>query len=97
MHFEQDILTGVGFMFLLDLLNGTRFSSKEFWDNLCLCIILEMLGIQIQYNGCRENLIVENAFQCRKCGIIIAHHDNLADKWGALSARELYTKATPYK
>ena len=39
---------------LLDLLNVMNLLDNVSWDNLCLCFVLETLGLQIHFNGLWE-------------------------------------------
>ena len=90
---KRAALAGVWLTVVPDILNGTTLSPEKFWDNLHLRFGLELLGIRNRCDGWGEKIRVKFALQCRKCGLVVAHHNDVADEWGALFAASLNPKA----
>ena len=50
-----------------------------------------------RHNVCKAMLMVEHDLQCRKGRIILAHHKDMLDEWGALCAASLTPKYISHK
>ena len=70
-------------------LNGTVLSADEFRDNLRLRCGLEPQHLPARCDGCSDRFTVEHALQCRKGGLILQRHDDLAGEWHQLCAEAL--------
>ena len=93
---ERAALGGAWLTVVPDILNGTTLSPDKFWYNLHLRFGLELLGIRNICDGCGEKIRAKHALQCRKCGLVIAHHNDVADEWGTLFAAALNPKYTSH-
>ena len=81
--------TGAWLTALPHNLNGTVLSAVEFRDNLRLCCGLQAQHLPARCDGCSDRFTVEHALQCRKGGLILQRHDNLASEWHQLCAEAL--------
>ena len=81
--------TGAWLTALPHNLNGTVLSAEEFRDNLRLRCGLEPQHLPARCDGCSDRFTVEHALQCRKGGLILQRHDDLAGEWHQLCAEAL--------
>ena len=74
-------------------LNDTELSWEEFWDNLRLSYGLIPQDIPATCDSCGNNLSIEHALSCPKCGLVLAWNDNTAKEWVVLGYRSLTPSA----
>ena len=78
-------------------LNGTVLSEEEFRDSLRLRFGLAPLRLPSTCDGCGKKLNFNHAQICKKGGLILHHHDDVADEWGEMCARALKPSAVADK
>ena len=76
---EQATVAGTWLTSVLGILNDTNMSADKFWDNLHLRFELDLMGIRNECNGYGARLAVDHDLQCRKNGLILVHHNYVAD------------------
>ena len=75
---------------------GTALSRTEFRDAiLCLCHGLIPLDLPTKCDGCpsTKNFTMGHAFQCKKGGLVLARHDEMAAEWHQLCSQALTPSA----
>ena len=90
--FDGSWLTAVS-----DIINGTTLSADKFQDKLRLRFRMEPIGIWNRCNSCGAKIAVDHSLQCKKGRLIVAHHNDMADEWGALCAAALTPKYVSHK
>ena len=74
-------------------LNGTVLSADEFRDSLRLRYGLVPTNLPTQCDGCGERFGVQHALSCKKGGLVVARHNEVAGEWHTLCARALTAAA----
>ena len=75
------------------ILNGTELAADKFRDNLHLCFGFEPVGLQETCDGCGAHFSVEHRLSCKKGGLVLVQHDDIADEWGYLCGLALKPSA----
>jgi hypothetical protein len=70
-------------------LNGTELSALEFRDALRIRFGLNPQNLPEQCDGCGARFTVDHAMQCRRGGLVIHRHDDVAGEWHQLCASSL--------
>lgn len=70
-------------------LNGTALSEEESRDSLRLRMGLTPLNLPPKCDGCRSHFTVDHALTCKKGGLILMRHNDVAAEWHELCARAL--------
>jgi hypothetical protein len=76
-----------------DKLNGTELSAEEFRDSLRLRFGLLPSFLPQRCDGCNERFTVEHAMSCKKGGLVLQRHDDVAAEWHHLCAQALTPSA----
>jgi hypothetical protein len=85
--------TGAWLTSMPDCLNGTELSADEFRDSLRLRFGLVPLGLPERYDGCGQRLSLGHAMSCKKGGLVLLRHNNVAAEWHHLCAQALTPSA----
>jgi hypothetical protein len=72
-----------------DALNGTALSADEFRDNLRIRLGLEPTSLPHCCEGCGQRFSVEHAMSCKKGGLVMLRHNDVAAEWHHLCAQAL--------
>ena len=86
---ERSARTGAWITTMPSLLNGTDLSADEFRDSLRLRYGLVPTGLPHRCDGCSDRFTVEHAMSCKKGGLILQRHNDLAAEWGHLCGQAL--------
>jgi hypothetical protein len=76
-----------------DRLNGTELSAEEFRDSLRLRFGLMPSFLPPRCDGCNERFTVEHAMSCKKGGLVVQRHNDVAAEWHHLCAQALQPSA----
>ena len=76
-----------------DRLNGTELSAEEFRDSLRLRFGLLPSFLPHRCDGCSERFTVEHAMSCKKGGLVVQRHNDVAAEWHHLCAQALQPSA----
>ncbi len=76
-----------------DRLNGTELSAEEFRDSLRLRFGLLPSFLPHRCDGCNERFTVEHAMSCKKGGLVVMRHNDVAAEWHHLCAQALQPSA----
>jgi hypothetical protein len=74
-------------------LNGTELSEEEFRDNLRLRFGLTPLSLPARCDGCDAAFTVGHALTCKKGGLVLLRHNDVAAEWHQLCAAALTPSA----
>jgi len=85
--------TGGWLNILPDSLNGTELSTEEFRDSLRLRMGLIPNALPEKCDGCGHGFTVEHALTCKKGGLVVIRHNDLAAEWHELCATALTPSA----
>jgi hypothetical protein len=72
-----------------DRLNGTDLSAEEFRDSLRLRFGLLPSFLPHRCDGCNERFTVDHAMSCKKGGLVVMRHNDVAAEWHHLCAQAL--------
>ena len=86
---ERSARTGAWLTTMPSLLNGTDLSADEFRDSLRIRYGLIPLGLPHRCDGCSDRFTVEHAMSCKKGGLILQRHNDVAAEWGHLCGQAL--------
>ncbi len=78
-------------------LNGTELSADEFRDSLRLRLGLVPLGIPDRCDGCGQRFSLGHAMTCKKGGLVLLRHNDVAAEWHHLCAQALSPSAVSNK
>ena len=81
--------TGAWLTAMPDRLNGTELSAEEFRDSLRLRFGLTPLGLPDRCDGCGQRFSVGHALTCKKGGLVLLRHNDVAAEWHHLCAQAL--------
>ena len=81
--------TGAWLTTMPSLLNGTVLSAEEFRDSIRLRLGLTPHSLPHRCEGCGERFTTDHAMSCRKGGLILQRHNDIATEWGQLCAQAL--------
>jgi hypothetical protein len=81
--------TGAWLTTMPSLLNGTELSADEFRDGARIRFGLSPTALPHRCDGCGERFTTEHAMSCRKGGLILQRHNDLAAEWGQLCGQAL--------
>jgi hypothetical protein len=76
-----------------DRLNGTELSAEEFRDSLRLRLGLPLLDLPDRCDGCGQKFSVGHAMSCKKGGLVLLRHNDVAAEWHHLCAQALTPSA----
>ncbi len=76
-----------------DRLNGTELSAEEFRDSLRLRLGLPLLDLPDRCDGCDQPFSVGHALTCKKGGLVLLRHNDVAAEWHHLCAQALTPSA----
>jgi hypothetical protein len=76
-----------------DRLNGTELSCEEFRDSLRLRLGLTPLNLPDRCDGCDQKFSVGHALTCKKGGLVLLRHNDVAAEWHHLCAQALQPSA----
>ena len=79
------------------LINCTHLTRNEFQDNLLVRYVIVFLNIPTYCDGCGKNILVSHTLSCPKGGLVMARHNYVANKWGALLYQTLNPSAIIYE
>jgi hypothetical protein len=85
--------TGAWLTALPNAMNGTELSEVEFRDNLRLRFGLQPLALPTRCDGCDSKFTVDHAFSCKKGGLVLLRHNDVAAEWHTLCAAALTPSA----
>jgi hypothetical protein len=85
--------TGGWLNILPDSLNGTELSTEEFLDSLQLRLGFTPTALPEKCDGCGHCFTVEHALTCKKGGLVLLRHNDLAAEWHQLCATALTPSA----
>jgi hypothetical protein len=74
-------------------LNGTVLSADEFRDSLRLRFGLVPLNLPNSCDGCGSKFTVGHAMSCKKGGLVLLRHNDVAAEWHHLCAKALTPSA----
>jgi hypothetical protein len=72
-----------------DRLNGTELSAEEFRDSLRLRLGLTPVDLPDRCDGCDQKFSVGHALTCKKGGLVLLRHNDVAAEWHHLCAQAL--------
>jgi len=81
--------TGAWLTTMPSLLNGSDLSAEEFRDGIRLRFGLTPTALPHRCDGCGDRFTTEHAMSCRKGGLILQRHNDLAAEWGQLCGQAL--------
>jgi hypothetical protein len=81
--------TGAWLTALPNLLNGTDLAPDEFRDSLRLRFGLAPKALPTRCDGCDARFTTEHALSCRKGGLVLQRHNDVAAEWGQLCGQAL--------
>jgi hypothetical protein len=90
---QRSRATGMWITATPDRLNGTELSSEEFRDSLRLRFGLLPSFLPHRCDGCNERFTVEHAMSCKKGGLVVMRHNDVAAEWHHLCAQALQPTA----
>ena len=70
-------------------LNGTKLSADKFRDSLRLRFGLAPLDLPNRCDGCGQRFSLGHAMTCKKGGLVLLCHNDVAAKWHQLCAQVL--------
>jgi hypothetical protein len=85
--------TGAWLTAMPDRLNGTELSAAEFRDSLRLRFGLVLLGLPDHCDGCGQRFSLGQAMSCKKGGLVLLRHNDVAAEWHHLCAQALTPSA----
>ena len=85
--------TGAWLTAMPNTLNGTELSEEEFHDNLRLRFGLQPLSLPARCDGCDAKFSVDHALFCKKGGLVLLRHNDVAAEWHTLCAAALTPSA----
>ena len=85
--------TGAWLTTMPDRLNGTELSADEFRDSLRLRFGLVPLGLPERCDGCGQRFTLGHAMSCKKGGLVLLRHNDVAAEWHHLCAQALTPSA----
>jgi hypothetical protein len=85
--------TGAWLTAMPSTLNGTELAKDEFRDNIRLRFGLPPLSLPTHCDGCDERFTVEHAMSCKKGGLVLLRHKDVAAEWHQLCASVLTPSA----
>ena len=85
--------TGGWLNILPDSLNGTELSSEEFRDSIRIRLGFTPTALPEKCDGCGHCFTVEHALTCKKGGLVLLRHNDLAAEWHELCATALTPSA----
>jgi hypothetical protein len=85
--------TGTWLTTMPDRLNGTELSRDEFRDSLRLRFGLAPLDLPDRCDGCGQRFSLGHAMSCKKGGLVLLRHNDVADEWHHLCAQALTPSA----
>ena len=97
LRLERTTFAGTWLMVVPDLLNGATLSAEEFRDNLIIRFGLLLLELRQTCDRCGYKLTVDHDLQCKRGGLVIVRHNDVAAEWGTLCAAALATSAVAHK
>ena len=74
-------------------LNGTALSPQEFHDSIRMRYGLLPHHLPEKCDGCRQKFSVEHAMTCKKGGLVVLRHNDVAQEWSELCCRALAPSA----
>ena len=81
--------TGSWLTVMPDSLNGTELSADEFRDSARLRFGLTPTSLPHRCEGCGQRFSVEHAMSCKKGGLVMLRHNDVAAEWHHLCAQGL--------
>ena len=69
--------TGVLLLVIPSTANGTKIGAQEWRNSLFLHYVIEPPDLLSHCNGCRVAFSICHALDCKNCGLITAHHNDL--------------------
>ena len=75
------------------LLNGTALTAEEFRDSLRLRYGFTPAHLPSHCDGCASRFNVEHALSCKKGGLVLLRHNEVAGEWHDLCAKALTPSA----
>ena len=81
---QRSASTGAWLTTMPNLLNGSDLLAEEFRDGLHLRLGLKPNAMHPRCDGCGERFTTEHAMSCRKGGLILHRHNDMANTWGHL-------------
>ena len=85
--------TGTWLTTMPNRLNGTELSADEFRDSLRLRLRLGPLGLPDRCDGCGQRFSLGHAMTCKKGGLVLLRHNDVAAEWHHLCAQALSPSA----
>ena len=82
--------TGAWLSVLPPTANGTELEAQEWRDSLFIPYGIDPPDLPEHYNGCGMTFDLYNSLDCKKGGLITAHHNKLLDGVSDL-ARKVFT------
>jgi hypothetical protein len=89
--------TGACLTALPTSLNGPELSEAEFRDNLRLRFGLTPIALPERCDGCDAKFTVAHALSCKKGGLVLLRHNDIAAEWHSLCASALTPSAVSDK
>ncbi len=80
-------------------LNGNLLSAEEWRDNARLRYGMRPVGLCERCDGigCNAGFTIEHGLSCKKGGLVVQRHDDVADEAGALAAMALTASRVSYE
>jgi hypothetical protein len=85
--------TGAWLTAMPNTLNGTELAEDEFRDSLRLRFGLTPLALPGRCDGCDAKFTVAHAMSCKKGGLVLLRHNDVAAEWHSLCASALSASA----
>ncbi len=85
--------TGTWLTTMPNRLNGTELSADEFRDSLRLRLGLVPLGLPDRCDGCGQRFSLGHAMTCKKGGLVLLRHNDVAAEWHHLCAQAVSPSA----